>query len=130
VCDDARYFYCQQANFNAVALADSSGSAAEKIKYHPYGQYSFILDGSTGNTLLFQGQRYDAESGLYYFRNRYLSPVLGRFLQRDPKEYEGAWGCMSLRAVDRSLNKTLLDSGGYRRSVERSSLTTACTCPE
>ncbi|HET6456058.1 MAG TPA: RHS repeat-associated core domain-containing protein, partial [Armatimonadota bacterium] len=90
-CTDAggssRFFYCQQANFNVVALAESDGDVVEKIKYDPYGEYTFILDGSTGNTLLFQGQRYDAESGLYYFRNRYLSPVLGSFLQRDPHEY-------------------------------------------
>ena len=90
-CTDAggssRYFYCQQVNFNVVALADSSGNVADKIKYDPYGQYSLILDGSTGNTLFFQGQRWDNDTELYYFRNRDLSPVLGRFIQRDPMGY-------------------------------------------
>jgi RHS repeat-associated protein len=33
----------------------------------------------------FQGARYDEETGLYYFRNRYYDPRTGRFLQRDPK---------------------------------------------
>jgi RHS repeat-associated protein len=33
----------------------------------------------------FQGARYDEETGLYYFRNRYNDPRTGRFLQRDPK---------------------------------------------
>ena len=33
---------------------------------------------------LFTGQRYDSETGLYYYKRRYYSPVLGRFLSRDP----------------------------------------------
>ncbi|HET6455025.1 MAG TPA: RHS repeat-associated core domain-containing protein, partial [Armatimonadota bacterium] len=90
-CTDAggssRFFYCQQANFNVVALAESDGDVVEKIKYDPYGEYGFILDGSTGNMLLFQGQRWDNDAGLYYFRNRDLSPVLGRFMQRDRLGY-------------------------------------------
>ncbi len=34
---------------------------------------------------LFTGQRFDAETGLYYYKRRYYSPVLGRFLSRDPE---------------------------------------------
>ena len=37
-----------------------------------------------GNPYLFQGARYDAETGFYYCRNRYYDPRTGRFLQRDP----------------------------------------------
>ena len=33
---------------------------------------------------LFTGQRFDAETGLYYYKRRYYSPALGRFLSRDP----------------------------------------------
>ncbi|HET6456060.1 MAG TPA: RHS repeat-associated core domain-containing protein [Armatimonadota bacterium] len=91
VCTDAggssRFFYCQQANFNVVALAESDGDVVEKIKYDPYGEYAFIADGSTGNTLLFQGQRWNNESKLYCFKLRELSPQLGRFMQRDPAGY-------------------------------------------
>jgi len=36
-----------------------------------------------GNVHLFQGRRFDPETGLYYFRNRYYDPSSGRFLQRD-----------------------------------------------
>ncbi len=39
---------------------------------------------ATGNPYLFQGRRWDSEVSLYYFRHRAYSPVLGRFLQRDP----------------------------------------------
>jgi RHS repeat-associated protein len=36
-----------------------------------------------GNVYLFTGRRFDAQTGLYYYRNRYYEPVSGRFLSRD-----------------------------------------------
>ena len=36
----------------------------------------------------FQGRRFDDETGLYYFRARYMDPVEGRFVTRDPR---GIW---------------------------------------
>ena len=38
---------------------------------------------------IFTGQRFDAETGLYYYKRRYYSPVLGRFLSRDPIGFNG-----------------------------------------
>jgi len=89
-----KLFYLHDCNYNVVALTNTSGAVQERYNYEPYGGLT-IADASYGsrsataqnNSLTFQGQRYDAESGLYYFRNRYLSPVLGRFLQRDPVVY-------------------------------------------
>ena len=46
------------------------------------------------NAYLFQGARYDEETGFYYFRNRYYNPRDGRFLQRDPvwdEQNVGGW---------------------------------------
>jgi len=86
VCDDARYFYAQQANWNVVAITDSSGDLAEKVKYDPYGQATVYVEegkSASGNPYLFQGRRWDDEVGLYYFRNRVMNSVLGRFLQKD-----------------------------------------------
>jgi len=37
---------------------------------------------------LFQGRQWDPELSMYYFRNRYLDPLAGRFTTRDPL---GAW---------------------------------------
>jgi RHS repeat-associated protein len=41
-----------------------------------------------GNNSLMHGRDYEPEIGLYYFRNRYYHPQLGRFLQQDPNGYE------------------------------------------
>lgn len=41
-----------------------------------------------GNNSLMHGRIYEPEIGLYYYRNRYYHPELGRFLQQDPNGYE------------------------------------------
>ena len=40
------------------------------------------------NPYMFTGRRYDSEAGLYYYRARYYSPYIGRFIQTDPIGYE------------------------------------------
>jgi RHS repeat-associated protein len=40
-----------------------------------------------GNPYLFTGRDFDAETGLYYYRNRYYSPETGRFVSQDPLGY-------------------------------------------
>ena len=41
-----------------------------------------------GNRFMFTGREYDTETSNYYYRARYYSPKLGRFLQPDPIKYE------------------------------------------
>lgn len=55
--------------FEKKALAEHSTSAA-------------------GNPYLFTGRRFDDETSLYYYRARYYSPEIGRFLQVDPVGYD------------------------------------------
>ncbi len=43
----------------------------------------------SGNYYTFSGRRYDPEGELYYYRNRYYSWGLGRFVTRDPIGYAG-----------------------------------------
>jgi RHS repeat-associated protein len=40
-----------------------------------------------GNNYLFHSREYEPEVGLYYYRNRYYMPRIGRFLQTDPTGY-------------------------------------------
>jgi RHS repeat-associated protein len=89
VCDNERYFYCRQANFNVVAVTSDAGAIMDRINYDPYGEPTLVVDGSTGNPYLFQGRRWDSDADLYYFRNRDYDPELGRFMQRDPLGYVG-----------------------------------------
>lgn len=50
----------------------------------PATSRTVLAQSTTGNPYLFQGARYDPETGFYYFRNRYYDPRAARFLQRDP----------------------------------------------
>ena len=68
-----------------IASMDSSSGLLSKFGYLPYGK-SASIPASFGYT----GQRVDAETnGLYYYRARHYSPILGRFMQPDPIGYSG-----------------------------------------
>jgi RHS repeat-associated protein len=91
-----RFFYHQNSLSSTFALTDASGKVVEGYQYDPYGQRTVFAPNFTtitgtmsayGNPYMFTGQRTDTESGLYFYRERYYDPVLGRFLQRDPAQY-------------------------------------------
>jgi RHS repeat-associated protein len=67
-----------------VATSDAVGNVIAKNGYGPFGEIANL----SGTTIGFTGQRYDAETGLYYCKRRYYSPNLGRFLQPDPIGYD------------------------------------------
>ncbi|HET8700956.1 MAG TPA: RHS repeat-associated core domain-containing protein, partial [Nitrococcus sp.] len=71
----------QDGHGSVVALSDgATGAVTDIYAYGPYGESASLA----GNAFRFTGRRLDAESGLYYYRARYYSPSLGRFLQTDP----------------------------------------------
>jgi len=67
-----------------VATTNSAGAVTNKIVIGPFGETSSIA----GTTFGFNGQRYDSETGLYYYKRRYFSPAIGRFIQPDPIGYD------------------------------------------
>jgi RHS repeat-associated protein len=66
-----------------IGVMDASRGTLSSFAYRPYGSAS-----STPDAFGYTGQRVDAESSLYYYRARYYSSVLGRFLQVDPSGYD------------------------------------------
>lgn len=77
--DERKYLYADRLG-SIVGIADDAGTVLKRLNYSPYGESESISD----ITFCFTGQRFDEETGLYYWKNRYYSPVLGRFLQPDP----------------------------------------------
>jgi RHS repeat-associated protein len=64
-------------------LTKEDASSTASFAYTPYGQAS--RSGGAGDSLFrFTGREDDGASGLYYYRARYYSPTLGRFVQSDP----------------------------------------------
>jgi RHS repeat-associated protein len=81
---------------NVVALTDAAGNIVERYDYDDFGKPVFlspnwqvIPQSLYDNSILFNGQYYDEESGLYYYRLRYYEPPTGRFITHDPL---GIWG--------------------------------------
>ena len=75
----------QDALGSVVALSDDTGTVTDRYSYGAFGESAT----SAGNAFRFAGRRLDQETGLYYYRARYYSPALGRFLQTDPIGYDG-----------------------------------------
>ncbi|MDA1015349.1 MAG: DUF6531 domain-containing protein [Planctomycetota bacterium] len=106
--NDQRLFYHSNPLGSVIALTNASGNVVEGYDYDAYGRVTVFTAGENGvvdfggddviavdgvseldNPYLFTGRRLDAETGLYYYRNRYFDAGLGRFIQRDPI---GTWG--------------------------------------
>jgi RHS repeat-associated protein len=100
----ATYYYFADANKNIGQLMDSSGNTVAKYEYSPFG----VQTSSTGayaatNPFGFSSEYYDSETGLVYYNYRYYSPVLGRWLSRDPIGEKGGfnlYGMVSNNPVD------------------------------
>jgi RHS repeat-associated protein len=91
---EERLWVQQDANWNVTALVNGSGSVVERDVYDPYGNVS-VLSASWGSLTAtayawiigHQGGRWDATTGLYGFRNRDESAVLGRWVEMDPSGF-------------------------------------------
>ena len=91
------YYYHQNALWSVAAVTDSAGNVTERYRYDAYGDV-MITDAignplgnvsAIGNPWMFTGRQLDDETGLYFYRARYLDPYKGRFITRDPI---GSWG--------------------------------------
>ena len=67
---------------STVGLVDGSGVITTSYTYEPYGATT-TSGSASANPSQFTGREADA-SGLYYYRARYYSPSLGRFISEDP----------------------------------------------
>ena len=89
-----------------VASLDASSGTLTKAGYQTYGESSV-----TSGTFRYTGARIDAETnGLYDFRARMYSPMLGRFMQADPI---GAKGGINLYAYVNNDPLNLTDPRGF-----------------
>ena len=99
------FYYHQNSLSSSYALSDSTGTGIEGYSYDGYGYQTIHLPGpdgvlwtaddvilpgaksAYGNPFLVTGQRYDSETGLLYYKQRYNTTSLGRFMTRDPMGY-------------------------------------------
>jgi RHS repeat-associated protein len=77
----ANEFYHTDALGSTLALSNTAGAVATSYSYEPFGRTQVI--GTSANPFQYTGRENDG-SGLYYYRARYYSPSMQRFLREDP----------------------------------------------
>ncbi|MFO0761307.1 MAG: RHS repeat-associated core domain-containing protein [Byssovorax sp.] len=99
----ARYYAHGDHLGSVYALTNQAGQVVERYRYDAYGNQTvsagpgpdglwFTADdamsaSAAGNPHTYTGQRFDAETGLLYYKSRYYRADLSRFLSRDPLHY-------------------------------------------
>jgi len=83
--NETRYYYHFDGLGSVIALSNNSGDIVERYSYDVYGEPN--RTSGVGNPYMFTGREYDVGTGNYYYRARYYSPKIGRFLQTDPIGY-------------------------------------------
>jgi RHS repeat-associated protein len=75
-------------------MTTSTNAVAERYAYTAYGQPtianasgSVLTSSAVGNRYTYTGREWDETVGLHHFRARWMSPLAGRFLGRDPIGY-------------------------------------------
>lgn len=81
-CNGAPRTVLSDALNSTLALSSSSGTVETEYTYDPFGAAT-SSGTSSSNASQFTGRENDA-TGLHYFRARYYSPVLQRFISQDP----------------------------------------------
>jgi RHS repeat-associated protein len=106
------FYFLTGVNYSVMGVIDAytgGNTLAEAYEYDPYGRhrvidpgtdatyftsddtYDEMHAGAINNSIRYTGQRFDAESNLMYYKNRYYDPAAGRFIGRDPLGWdEGA----------------------------------------
>jgi RHS repeat-associated protein len=72
---------------STLALTDSTGTVQTDYTYEPFGK-TITSGNSSGNPSQYTGRENDG-TGLYYFRSRYYSSSLQRFISEDPIGFLG-----------------------------------------
>ncbi|MEX5318571.1 MULTISPECIES: colicin E3/pyocin S6 family cytotoxin [Pseudomonas] len=89
------WYQCDQLG-TPMELTDEDGGIAWSGRYKAWGlAEEQRSDGAKWaeirNPLRFQGQYWDVETGLHYNRHRYYDPFIGRFISKDPIDFEGSF---------------------------------------
>jgi len=70
-----------------TAITNSTGTVVQKYDYDAFGNILTEQDANFENPYVLTSRERDKESGLYFYRARYLDPRMGRFLSVDPSHY-------------------------------------------
>lgn len=75
--------YLTDALGSVLQLDNADQTAQVDYTYGAYGQTTETPPGASSNLIRYTGREQDT-AGLYYYRNRYYSPITSRFISEDP----------------------------------------------
>ena len=78
-------YYQYDPNGSVRLLTDGTGAITDTYTYDAFGNL-LAQTGTTVNSYLYNGQQYDANTGFYYLRARYMNPSTGTFISMDPAQ--------------------------------------------
>ena len=96
------YSYLYDGKGNVSAIVDGTQAVAATYAYDTFGNL-MTKTGFLSQPVQFSTKRYDEMSGLSYYGYRFYSPVLGRWMNRDPLQEAGdinLYGFISNNPVD------------------------------
>ena len=89
--EDKSYYYHLNHSSSTLAITDSNGRIIERVEYDAFGNPNvYNIEGYNvnqsivNNSILYTGREYDYTHKSYYYRERTMLPLIGRFLQKDP----------------------------------------------
>ncbi len=105
--------YHRNQHYSITAMTTSTGAVAERYAYTAYGQPTILNASGTvltssavGNRYTYTGREWDETLGIYHFRARWMSPLAGRFLGRDPIGYLDTYALYDLEIALSALDPT------------------------
>jgi len=81
-----KWYYICDGRGSVRHLLNEEGTATDNYSYDAYGVL-LTKDGETDNSYMYVGEEYNANTGLYYLRARYMNPTTGSFTTMD--SYQG-----------------------------------------
>ena len=81
------WYYIYDGHGNTRLLTNAAGTVTDRYDYDACGNL-LRKEGDTENDFLYTGEQYNANTGLYYLRARYMDPSTGTFISMD--SYQGS----------------------------------------
>jgi RHS repeat-associated protein len=78
-------FYSYDGMGSVRQLTNMAGAVTDTYEYDAFGNL-LNSTGTTPNVYMYRGEAYDSDLGLYYLRARWMNPLTGRFMSRDPED--------------------------------------------
>jgi RHS repeat-associated protein len=82
--NSTNFFYHTNHQGSITDITSISGTIIKQYRYDSYGNLILENGPSITDDFAYAGRKLHERSGLYYYRNRFYSPVLGRFITQDP----------------------------------------------